>query len=92
MTIDRHSDSDFHTNTGAWGSEPMLLEFRSGQLNSSRTSCNSQPPMTLHPFDGSGEQAAHLPGLIWPTMASIAVQVRRTIDRSAPAFAGTGRM
>jgi hypothetical protein len=52
-TRSNHGDPDLHTITGAWGSELMLLEFRSGQLNSSRTSCNSQPPMTLHLFDSS---------------------------------------
>lgn len=46
-----HGDPDVLTMTGAWGSELTLLEFRSGQLNSSRTSCNSQPMMTLHPID-----------------------------------------
>ena len=50
----------WHTITGTSGSEPTLLEFRSGQQNSSRTSCNSQPEKTLHPFDGSDRS------LRWP--------------------------
>ena len=51
--MSNHGVPDMHTITGTWGSESTLLEFRSGQLNSSRTSCNSQPEMTLHPFEGS---------------------------------------
>lgn len=55
-----HGDPEVHTITGAWGSELTLLEFRSGQLNSSRTSWNSQPPMTLHPIDDSGRSLCWL--------------------------------